>query len=143
MITAFLEDMYLVDGINKCPEHSPIFFAEMSLLAKQHGCHDVADDHIGLCCQALQPEPSLDEYLSYVAALCGPHSSKYADTSIPNRVLMMVLYRVEHMNFGDLEEFKRRLEEGSFLNAKCSRRLAAEMLNGFCVGRKNNARMTW
>jgi hypothetical protein len=135
--------MYLVDDINRRPEHSPLFFAEMSLIAKKHGRHDIAGDNIGLCCQAMQRESSTDEYLSCVAALCGPDSSKYADTSLPNMIIVMILYRVEHMNFGDLEEFKRRLEEGSLLNAKCSRRLAAEMLNGFRVGRKNNARLSW
>jgi hypothetical protein len=142
-MTAFLQDMYLVDGIRRRPECSPLFFAEMSLVASEHGRHDAANDYASLCCEMLQRESSTDIYLSCVAALCGPDSSKYADTTIPARILIMLLYRIEHMDFEESETFKRRLEEGSLLNARMSSRLASEMFNGFRVGRRNTAQVPW
>jgi hypothetical protein len=142
-MTAFLKDMYLVDDIRRRPERSPLFFAEMSLIANEHGRHDLANDYADLCCEVLQRESSTDKYLSYVAALCGPDSSKYADITFPDKVLRMLLYRIEHMDFQESETFERKLEEGSLLNGKLSCRLASEMFNGFRVGRRNTVQFPW
>ncbi|KAH0384981.1 hypothetical protein KCU92_g3911, partial [Aureobasidium melanogenum] len=131
--TAFLKDMYGLEYPRERPESSPLFFAEMCLLAKRYGLDDVAQIYTRHCQKVLAKLSFTDEFLAHVAALCGPDSSRYADTSLPGTAFRHMVYRVRCMERDSepSEAFAKRLEEGSIFNAMFTNRFANEMLTMF------------
>lgn len=106
-----------------------MLLAEMYLLAKKHGCKDAAYAYEAHCENALRHERLTDEYFSYVAALCGPKSSRYANTSLADMAFKEVSSRIEFLEYRECQVFKEKLEEESLFDAKFLKLFAMEMLD--------------
>jgi hypothetical protein len=135
---AFLEDMYTNDHMHSCPERSPMILAEMQLLANKHGRVDspLEPPVYGLLCyMAMDREKFTDTYFSFVAALCGSDSPKWAGTSLPEVAFGDVCCRIVEMHDRDYETLVDKLEDGSLFNATFMRRFAIRMLDSYRVDR--------
>lgn len=141
-----MEEMYTC-GNSPCvrpssndSERSISCLAEMYLLAKRHGRDDAARGYETRCELVLVREQFTDELFSMVATLCGPNSTRYANTSLPEMAFKDILGRVQCMERdGELPEtFADKLEEGSLLNAAFTRRFAREMLVSFLTPEQPN-----
>jgi hypothetical protein len=127
---AFLEHMYSADD-DSAYYKTPMVLAEMYLVAVKHGRHDVADDYETFCYDQLTDETFSNQYFSDVAALCGPDSSRYADTSLPDMAFGVVLRKIKHMDDKDTEKFKEKFDEGMLFNAKFMQRFGRSMLDRY------------
>jgi hypothetical protein len=135
-MTAFLKDIYSTACTPPIPERSPMFFAEMYLLAQYHGRYDSACTYEANCHDALHRVMFTDEYFSFLAALCDPGSSRFADTSLPDMTLSVLPSHIEHM--GDrYGMFKKKIEEGSLFDDRSMKRFALVMLDSFQMERTN------
>jgi hypothetical protein len=135
---AFLEDMYTNDHIHSSPERSPMILAEVQLLANKHGRVDspLEPPVYGLLCyMAMGREKFTDTYFTFVAALCGSDSPKWAGTSLPEVAFGDVCSSIVEMHDRDYETFVDKLEDGSLFNATVMRRFAIRMLDSYRVKR--------
>lgn len=110
-----------------------MLLAEMYLLAKKYGRKDAATTYWSQCSNTLGYEPFTDENLAGVAALCGPDSSRYVDTPLPNTAFESVCSNIQYTDDREREALKNKLKEGSIFNATFLRRFAVEMLDSFLM----------
>lgn len=127
---AFLDHMYSAHCF-PARHHTLVFLAEMYLVAMKHGRRDAADDFEADCLERLMDEEFSDQYFSDVTALCGPDSSRYADTSIQAMVFETVLRNVKYMDDESAETFKKKYNEGVLFNTEFTRRFGMLMLDRF------------
>lgn len=103
----------------------------MYLLAKRYGREDAVRVYWNQCSNTLGDNPFTDENLAGVAALCGPNSSRYADTPLPDTAFEDFCSNIHYMDDRERETLKKKLEEGSMFNATFLRRFAVDMLDSF------------
>jgi hypothetical protein len=141
-MNAFLKEIYSTACTPPSPERSPMFFAEMYLLAQKNGRYESACTYEAYCRNALHRVMFTDEYFSFLAALCDPGSSRFANTSLPDMALRVIPSHIEHM--GDrYGMFKKKLEEGSLFNDRFMRRFAVVMLGCFRMERTRTMQSCW
>jgi hypothetical protein len=125
---AFLKDLYSTVYISSSPELPLSFFAEMYLLAEKHGRPDAVDMYKARCREILGRTPCSDRYFAGVAALCGPGSSRYAISTLPDAVFEEFSIRVVGMENEEFQRLKHKVKDGSLFNATFLGRFALEML---------------
>jgi hypothetical protein len=72
VMTAYLKDIYSTACTSPSPERSPMFFAELHLLAKRDGRHDSAHTYEAYCHDALHRIMFTDEYFSFILGSVWP-----------------------------------------------------------------------
>jgi hypothetical protein len=142
VMTAYLKDIYSTACTSPSPERSPMFFAELHLLAKRDGRHDSAHTYEAYCHDALHRIMFTDEYFSFISALCGPDSSRFANTSLPDMVLRVIPCHIEYMG-ERYKMFKKKFEEGSLFNDTLMKRFAVVMLDCFRMERMKQSQVSW
>ncbi|KEQ68459.1 hypothetical protein M436DRAFT_86344 [Aureobasidium namibiae CBS 147.97] len=131
----FLENMYLLSPYSRTsdPGRSLVFFAEMYLLAKRYGREDEVRVYQNLFSGILEGEPFSNEHIAGVAALCGPDSSRYADTPFPDTAFEELCANIPYLDNKERGTLKKKLEEGSMFKATFLGRFAVEMLDRFLM----------
>ncbi|THZ89122.1 hypothetical protein D6C84_00415 [Aureobasidium pullulans] len=125
---AYVKDFYTGDGSSDA-ECSMSCYADMHMLAKKHGREDFAAYYQQRFRDVLTEDPFDDKYIANLTKYCGPHNSKYSESSLPETVLEHVLNRVELLRESwkyPPESFETGLEEGTIFNAKFAGRFAKE-----------------
>ena len=103
----------------------------MYLLAKRYGREDAVRVYWNQCSNTLSYEPFSDENVAGVAALCGPDSSRYANTPLPDTAFEDFCSNIQYLDDKERGTLKKKLEEGSMFNATFSGRFAVDMLDSY------------
>lgn len=74
-----------------------------------------------------------DGYFSDVAALCGPGSSRHADTPIPDMAFEVIFRDIKHIDDSEAEKFKEKLDQGVLFSAKYVQRFGTLMLDRYQI----------
>jgi hypothetical protein len=109
------------------PERSTMLYPEIHLLGEKHGRHAASHAYKHCCRNALRLDPFTDQYFLCVAALCGPNSSRFAKTPLPNVAFKDVFSRLNHMESKyrkHIERFRAEVRGGSLFDANFLRVLA-------------------
>ncbi|CAD0014916.1 unnamed protein product [Aureobasidium pullulans] len=132
-VIAYVEDFYTGDG-SSVAECSMSCYADMHMLAEKHGRKDFTARYQERFHGILTEDPFDEKYIANLTKYCGPHNSKYSESSLPEKVFEHVLNRVELLEESceyPPESFETGLGEGTIFNAKFAGRFAKEMFSSF------------
>ncbi|KAK6003016.1 hypothetical protein QM012_000861 [Aureobasidium pullulans] len=132
-VKVFIEDMYMFHHLDPGMDHNPSLLAELYMLAKRYGRNDMADAYLLRFGTAMFREPVSDEYLSHIAEFCGPDSSKYTETGLPEEAFVSLLDQMaeledEKTSRSPCKALASKLKGGTLLNPVFMGRFANEML---------------
>lgn len=100
------------------------FTADMCVLTQQYCLQDANFRHRFRYLEDMKKEKCQLGYPLAVALVCGPDSSKYADTHLPEQVFKSCLEDAKTL-VKENKTFLKMLEEGTLFNAKFAGRFAA------------------
>lgn len=105
--------------------HDPIAFsADMCVLTQKYDLQDANFKHRHKILEIMKKEKCQSSYPLAVALVCGPDSSRYADTKLPEQIFKCCLEDARTL-VKENKTFLEMLKEGTLLDAKFAGRFAA------------------
>lgn len=130
LITTMLHEIHDPDYLVK-PHDWAAYNADMCALTQKYGLEDSNVRHRFVFLDTMNKEKWKSSYPLTVALVCGPDSSEYADTKLPEQVFKRCLEDAKDL-LKDNKTFFKMLVEGKLFNTKFAGRFAAGMA-GFHV----------
>lgn len=100
------------------------FTADMCVLTQKYDLQDANFRHRFQYLEDMKRRKCQSSYPLAVALVCGPNSSKYADTNLPEQVFKRCIEDAKTL-VKENKTFLKMLEEGTLFNAKFAGRFAA------------------